>query len=147
MKEQLISQIVPILIACIVGILAVIIKAIGNAIIAFIKVKQEEVIKRIGQAKYAEEIGIAHDIWLIVEEHFRINKTIENVTSEKIILFDKLLLEKIPYLTQKDIDFLRQTIAGEFNGWKVNYPTTEGTTTAESEPTADTIEATIPTEV
>lgn len=118
MKEILISQIVPLLVTCIVAVVGVVIKSVGDAIIAYIEAKKNAVISKIGEDKYNSEKKVALDIWNIVDEHFRINPTLEDVIDKKIALFNELLLKKIPGLTQEQIDFLRQSIAGEVNKGK-----------------------------
>lgn len=118
MKEQLISQILPLLITCIVGIIAAVIKAVGDAVISLIEVKQKEAVARLGQAQYDNNVQTAYDIWGIVEEHFRVNKFIGSCIQLKIDMFNKLMLQKIPTLKQSDIDYLRQTVAGELNKGK-----------------------------
>ncbi|MDP4174150.1 MAG: hypothetical protein Q8933_09300 [Bacteroidota bacterium] len=118
MKEQLISQIIPLLITFIIGVFTVIIKAVGAALIKLIEAKRDEVIKKIGLTKYNEEKTIALDIWNIVDEHFRINQAIGDCIQLKIDMFNNLLKEKIPYLTDNDIEHLRQAIAGEVNKYK-----------------------------
>lgn len=118
MKEQLLSQIAPLLITFIIGVFTIIIKAVGDVLKAFLKEKKKEVIAKIGQTQYEANLTMAKSIWLIVEEHFRINKIVQNITTQKIEMFDKLLLEKIPYLKQEDIDHFRQAVAGEVNQYK-----------------------------
>jgi len=57
----------------------------------------------------------AKKIWDMVDENFRISKTVEEKLASKIAQFNATLLEKFPGLSQKDIDNLRQSIAGEIN--------------------------------
>jgi nucleoside recognition membrane protein YjiH len=125
MKEQLLNQIVPLLITFIIGALTAIIKVAADVFKTYLEEKKKEVITKIGQTQYEANLTMAKNIWLIVEEHFRINKIVQNVTSKKIEMFDKLLLEKIPYLRQEDIDHFRQAVAGEVNQYKEILSTTE----------------------
>lgn len=60
----------------------------------------------------------AKQIWNVVEENFRITKTIEEKISSKADAFDKMLLTKFPELSQQDVQELRQSIAGEVNADK-----------------------------
>lgn len=87
-------------------------------IIKFIKLKNSELIKNIGIAKYNSYKSLALDIWNIVDEYFRVNTSICSSTNNKIKMFDDELKNKCPELTQEDIDFFRQTIAGEINKCK-----------------------------
>jgi len=57
----------------------------------------------------------AKKIWDMVDENFRISKTVEEKLASKIAQFNATLLEKFPGLSQKDIDNLRQSITGEIN--------------------------------
>ncbi|CUU47079.1 hypothetical protein [Clostridium beijerinckii] len=63
-------------------------------------------------------ITAAKQIWNVVEENFRITKTVEEKIASKADEFDKMLLAKFPELTQNDISELRQAIAGEVNQGK-----------------------------
>jgi uncharacterized protein YdiU (UPF0061 family) len=60
----------------------------------------------------------AKKIWNMVDENFRISKTVEEKLESKVEQFDKYLLDKFPELTQSDIDSIRQSIAGEINQGK-----------------------------
>lgn len=113
--NELINQIVPLLITCFLGIVAVVIKSVGDIAIKFLVAKKEEAIERLGQAEYNKRISTARDIWGIVDEHFRINNLIEHTMDDKTNLFNKMLLDRIPSLTQADLNYLRQTIAGQIN--------------------------------
>lgn len=83
-----------------------------TVIVTYLKKKKEALIQQIGDEKYNANYKIAKEIYYIVEEKFRF---LTSTSEEKIKEFDKLLLEKIPQLEQKDLDHLRQTICGEIN--------------------------------
>lgn len=116
--NELINQIVPLLITCFLGIVAVVIKGIGDVAIKFLVAKKEEAIVKLGQAEYSKRISTARDIWGIVDEHFRINDALQYNIDDKVNLFNKLLLKRIPTLEKSDLDYLRQTIAGQVNAGK-----------------------------
>lgn len=113
--NEFLNQIVPLLITCILGILAVMIKSVGDVVIKFLVAKKEEAIAKLGQTEYTRRISAAHDIWGIVDEHFRINDALQYTIDDKVNLFNKLLLQRIPDLEPEDLDYLRQTIAGQVN--------------------------------
>jgi hypothetical protein len=113
--NELISQIIPILITAILGVLAVVIKAVGDVAIKYLQTKKEEAIAKLGQAEYEKRLATAFDIWGIVDEHFRVNDLIIHTVDDKIDMFNNMLLDRIPSLTQEDLDYLRQTIAGQIN--------------------------------
>ncbi|WP_026883214.1 hypothetical protein [Clostridium akagii] len=112
------TQVLPIITNSIISILGIIIAVICSYIINFIKLKNNQIIKDIGVSQYNSDKTLALDIWNIVEEYFRVNQSIENLIENKIKLFNNELKKKCPYLTQEQIDFLRQSIAGEFNKCK-----------------------------
>ncbi|WP_415341534.1 cobalt ABC transporter permease [Clostridium perfringens] len=115
MKDVLLNQIGPVVIAAVVGIIAVIIKSVGDVVIQLINKKKEEVEQQLELNKHEKEIRVAKEIWNIVEENFRLKDKIEELAKSKADEFDKLLLEKIPYLTKNEVNDIRQSIAGEIN--------------------------------
>jgi Mg2+ and Co2+ transporter CorA len=118
MKELLINQIAPIVATAIVAILVKIIYQIGEpAIQLFVKLK-EEAEQRIIASGHESDLTSAKEVWNIIEEKFRITENASTVLGSKADLFDKLLLTKIPGLTQDNLDSLRQAIAGEVNKGK-----------------------------
>jgi hypothetical protein len=137
MKEyiisQLIPQLIPLLIAFIIGILTVIIKAVGDAIITLVQTKKEEVIQKILQGKHEQEVKTALEVWNIVDEHFRVSKAVGDTIQLKIAMFNYLLLKKIPGITQEQIDYLRQTVAGEVNKFKAAIADISTSTTPKPE--------------
>ena len=124
--EELLNQILPILIAAIVSIIAVVIKSVGDVTIKYLATKKDEAIARLGVLEYNKRLATARDIWGVVDEHFRIYDSVAYEIDDKINLFNKMLLERIPSLEQSDIDYLRQTIAGQINQGKDElYPREE----------------------
>lgn len=102
----------------ITGVLVAIIKSVGDVIIEYIAKKKEVVEQKLQLDKHVEEIETAKQVWNIVEEKYRITDNIENLAKSKADMFDKLLLEKIPYLTEDEVKQMRQAIAGEINKGK-----------------------------
>ncbi|OCB00605.1 cobalt ABC transporter permease [Clostridium beijerinckii] len=115
MKEILINQILPIVDTSVVAILAVIIKQVGNSIIDFFIQKKSEISQKIKISEHQEEINTAREVWNIVEEKFRITENATEILTSKADEFDKVLMERIPGLSKENLEFLRQTIAGEVN--------------------------------
>lgn len=118
MSELFINQIVPIITTAIVSILVYIIKRIGDAVIELLVTKKKEVDLKIASSGHEKELNTAKEIWNIVEEKFRINENCSVLLGSKSDEFNKLLLSKIPGLTQTDLDYLRQAVAGEVNKYK-----------------------------
>lgn len=143
MKELLISQIAPIAATVIVSILVAIIKKIGDAVIELLVTKKKEVELRVISSGHEKELNTAKEVWHIIEEKFRITENAESLLGSKADEFDNLLLSKIPGLTQSDLDYLRQAVAGEVNKYK-NTETMQSTevidknTTPEKTTTEDT---------
>jgi len=63
-------------------------------------------------------ITVGKAIWNIVDENFRISKTVEEKVLSKADEFDRLILAKFPELSQHDVAEIRQSIAGEINQGK-----------------------------
>lgn len=102
----------------IVTVFVAIIKSVGDITIQYIAKKKEMVEQKLKLDKHEEEIKTAQQVWNIVEEKYRITDNIKSLVKRKEDDFDKLLLEKIPYLTEEEVKMLRQSIAGEVNKGK-----------------------------
>ncbi len=118
MKELLISQIAPIGATAITAILVVIIKTIGGAVIEVLAKKKEQIEQAIKSSGHEQDLQTAKEVWNIIEEKFRITENAETILSSKADEFNNLLLQKIPGLSQQNLDGLRQSIAGEVNAGK-----------------------------
>lgn len=122
MNKIITNEIIPTILGAVAvgltGVLVAVIKSLGDVAIEYISKKKQVVEQTLKIDKYEEEFKTAKDIWNIVEEKYRITENIENLATKKANEFDKLLLEKIPYLTEKEINEIRQAIAGEINKGK-----------------------------
>ena len=74
--------------------------------------------QQLNSDKNKEIIEFAMKAWNIVEEEFRVTENLNKFIGTKAEMFDKLLLEKFPILTEKQIAEIRQAIAGEINRGK-----------------------------
>ena len=117
-QDTLINQIGPVVIAAVIVILGVTIKAVGNVIIELIQKKKEEVEQKLEIGKHQQELETAREVWGMIDEQYRITGKVEDLIKSKANDFDKLLLAKIPYLTIDEVQDLRQAIAGEVNKGK-----------------------------
>ena len=115
MLQEILNQIVPILVTVIVGILVVIVKSVGDAATSYIQAKKDAIVLKLGVDKYNQELAFAGSIWDIVEENFRIGEIVGDTILKKQEMFDKLLKERVPSLTEAQIESLRQSIAGVVN--------------------------------
>ncbi|MFC0906370.1 hypothetical protein ACFHWD_16975 [Clostridium sp. MT-14] len=93
----------------IAGALASYFIAIG---VAYLKKKREALINQLGVDQYNKDYKLAQDIFYIVEQQF---KFIPNAGEQKRKEFDKLLTEKIPGISQEELDHFRETICGKIN--------------------------------
>ena len=116
--EKIIEPILTALTLGIVGVILAIIKSVGDVTIQYIAKKKEMVEQKLKLDQHEEEFKTAKQIWNIVEEKYRITDNIKDLAKSKADYFDKLLLEKIPYLTEEQVKMLRQAIAGEVNKGK-----------------------------
>lgn len=80
--------------------------------VAYLKKKKEALTKQIGANQYNEDYKMAQDVYYIVEQQF---KFIPQAGEQKMKEFDKLLIEKIPGISQEDLDHFRETICGKVN--------------------------------
>lgn len=117
-QDVLINQIGPVAVAAVVGILAITIKAVGNVVIQLIEKKKKEVEQTLKLNEHQQELQTAKEVWNMVDEKYRISDKVEDLIKSKADDFDKLLLERVPYLTKEQVKDLRQTIAGEINQGK-----------------------------
>lgn len=118
MREELIKQLTPIIVSFIISVFTVVMTTVGVVVRKYFKLKAEEVLNMIAKSKHEAQFRTAMQVWAIVDEHFRVSKSIGDTIQLKINMFDDLLLKKIPSLQKADIDFLRQSVAGEVNRYK-----------------------------
>lgn len=116
--NTIVSIALPIIITGAVAMLGKLIYKVGDVLIESAKAKKEESGLNQQLIQHKDEINTAKQIWNVVEEKYRITEKVEDLLVSKSKMFDDLLLQKIPYLTQENIDDLRQAIAGEFNKGK-----------------------------
>lgn len=102
----------------ITGVLVATIKSVGDVAIAYIGKKKETVEHNLQLDKHVQDIQTAKEIWNIVEEKYRITDNVKELVDSKAQAFDKMLLAKCPYLTENEIQDIRQAIAGEYNKGK-----------------------------
>ena len=109
--QDFLSILYPVLLTILTGFLGY----IGKEVVKLAPKLIDFVVAKIGLTNYTKSKLIALDIWNIVEEHFRLNQIIGDTVQSKIILFETLIKQKIPGITDAEIETFRQAIAGEFN--------------------------------
>lgn len=107
MSNEIIQIIIPVLNVVLVAIIGY----LGKEIVKLVPKLVEFIIAKIGLTNYTKAKTIAADIFNKVEEDGRLGK----LANSKIAEFEKLIKMKIPGITDEEIEFLRQAIAGEFN--------------------------------
>jgi hypothetical protein len=63
-------------------------------------------------------MAAAKEIWAIVDEKFRITEKVEDKLKSKSEEFNTLLLAKFPELTEENVTYFRQAVAGNVNAGK-----------------------------
>lgn len=116
--QELLNQITPILMTTLIAILVAFISYIGKEVVKLVPLLIDFVVARIGLTKYQQSKSFAIDIFNIVEEHYRLNELIGSTVQAKITMFETLIKQKIPGITDKQIETFRQAVAGEFNKGK-----------------------------
>ncbi|MFG5866177.1 cobalt ABC transporter permease [Clostridium perfringens] len=99
-------------------VLVAIIKSVGNEAVEYLKAKKKVADQKIKESKYNELFEVGKNIWNMVEEKYRVTDNIENLAKSKAAMFDRMLLEKFPHLTECELAEVRQALAGEYNKGK-----------------------------
>lgn len=118
LTNEILPQVLPTIGVVLTAILVTIIKKIGNEAVEYISKKKEVAEQQLNSDKNKEILEFSMKAWNIVEEEFRVTENINKFIGSKADMFDKLLLEKFPILTEKQIAEIRQAIAGEINRGK-----------------------------
>lgn len=117
--NELLNQITPALDTALITVLVAFIGYLGKEIVKLVPTIIDFVVAKMGLTNYQKTKLIALDIWNVVEEHFRINEVIGDTVQSKITMFESLIKQKIPGISDADIETVRQAIAGEVNKDKV----------------------------
>jgi hypothetical protein len=96
-------------------VITAILVVIGKEAIKLIVDKRNEIQQKTKDKGYNETLQKAIEVWHIVDDKFRITENALAAFGSKEKLFEKILLDRIPGLTQKDINDLRDTISGIIN--------------------------------
>lgn len=125
--NDLSSMFYPILLTLLTGILGY----VGKEVIKFVPLIVDYLVAKIGLTNYQKTRAIALDIWNVIEEHFRLSQIVGDKVQAKIAMFETLIKQKVPGISNDEIETIRQSIAGEFNKDKPlvieaieNYPET-----------------------
>ncbi len=112
--------------AALAAVLAAAVRAFGEAGVAYLRQKQEELINRMGAEQYDRSLSLAREAWYIVDEYFRITPNVEKTMQAKQEKFAEEIKKLLPAVTDEEIGQLRQAIAGEVNRAKALVSTGSG---------------------
>lgn len=88
---------------------------LGSKVVKLIPLGIDLLVAHVGLTNYTKMKLVGLDIWNIIEEHFRLNEIIGDTVQAKITMFETLIKQKIPGITDVEINSVRQALAGEFN--------------------------------
>lgn len=109
---ELLDAIVPVFVDAIITMLVVIVPLVAKIVIKYIKTKLVQIENTVGEQNYNALKLLAEDVYFLVEQ-----KYITGLITDKKEEFDRLLLEKVPTLTQEEIDSTREAICGKINSY------------------------------
>ncbi|WP_291634784.1 hypothetical protein [Clostridium sp.] len=109
--QNFLDVLYPILLTVLTGFLAY----IGKEVVKLAPKIIDFVVAKVGLTNYTKSKLLALDIFNLIEEHFRLSEIIGDTVQAKQIMFETLIKQKIPGITDANIELLRQSIAGEFN--------------------------------
>ncbi|EOU1596835.1 cobalt ABC transporter permease [Clostridium perfringens] len=116
--EKILDPILSAIGVALATVLVAIIKSVGNSAVEYLQAKKKVADQKIKESKYNELFEVGKNIWNMVEEKYRVTDNIENLAKSKAALFDRMLLEKFPHLTECELAEVRQALAGEYNKGK-----------------------------
>lgn len=108
--EQL-NQILTLLGGFVVAILVIVIPALGKLVGTYLGKLIEAKEQEMGQAEYDANKKLAIDLVKIVEERFKLGE----IATNKVDEFTRLLLEKVPYVTESEIKDLKDLAVRTFD--------------------------------
>lgn len=108
----MLNSIMSIVTQAVLSILGLLATAAIAVIAAYVNTKRQAVIAKIGVDQYNSTYQIAKGVYFATEQAFKGLSAAADLKRQK---FDELLLNKIPGLTQDEIDHFRESIVGEIN--------------------------------
>lgn len=109
--QDFLTVLYPVLLTFLTGFLGY----IGKEVIKLAPKLIDFVIAKIGLTNYQKTRLVALDVWNITEEHFRLSQIVGDTVQAKITMFETLIKQKVPKITDVQIHDFRQAIAGEVN--------------------------------
>lgn len=115
MLETIVKTATPILITALLSIVTIIISALGDAAVKFVKANVEAVKLKIGEDTYNQRLSFAYQAWRVVDEYFRITPTVTKTIEAAQERFADEIRKLAPDITDDEIEQLRQAVAGQIN--------------------------------
>ncbi len=116
--QDLLNQLVPILTTTTIAIIVAIVGYTCKEVVKLVPSALDFVVAKIGLTNYQKIKLIGFDVWNLIEEQFRLSDFIGDKVQAKVKMFETLIKQKVPGITDADIELLRQSIAGEVNKGK-----------------------------
>lgn len=113
MGKEILDSLMPYLVQAALVVLSTVLAIIGREVLKFVASKSKELEKKMNAQQYEFVSSVAESIYYAVEQQFK-----ESLNSEKKTKFDELILKKIPYLDQDDIDHFREAVIGKIKSTK-----------------------------
>ncbi len=87
-----------------------------TGVLTWIGAKAGKLIKaKISTENYTKLKNVGQNAWFIGEEFFRLHPELKTSAESKAIMFATEVRKKIPYVTDEELETLRQALAGEIN--------------------------------
>ncbi len=113
--------------AALAAVLAAAVRAFGDAGVAYLQQKRDELRARMGAQEYDRRLAFAREAWNVVDEYFRITPGLIKTIEAKQEKFAEELKKRLPAVTDTQIEQLRQAVAGEVNkGREALFPPAQG---------------------
>jgi len=106
------NQIVNIIASGVLSVLGALASYGVTVAVKYIDQKKQALIEQIGNDKYNANFNIAKNVYYAVEQQFRF---IPDAGKQKAAEFDKLLVKKIPGISQDDLTHFKEAICGKIN--------------------------------
>lgn len=107
MTTTIMTVLYPVLLTILAGVLGY----VGKEVVKLVPIVSDYIIAHIGLVNYTKYKAVALDIFRVIEEEGRLGKLANN----KISVFESMMKDKFPAITDEEINTFRQAIAGEFN--------------------------------
>ncbi len=106
------NQVISVFVQAVLVILGALVSYLTTVAVSYLTKKKEALIKQMGADQYNINYNIAKSIFFAVEQQF---KSMPKSGQQKADMFNNMLFNKVPGLTQDEIDHFREAVVGEVN--------------------------------